>query len=235
MHDLSCVVHLHSVHSDGTGTVPEIARAARRARADVVLLTDHDSLEARRQGEEGWYGDDVLVLVGTEVSPSRSNHYLAFGIEAGRPRRAQRAGICAAVREAADSALPPTPSRGDPTLQAGRSGMPFDAGARAPGLDGIALELRHDNWRALRGVLDVRASCSLRPGARSSALRTCRSGPRWTNSAHGGIGGRDGTFGKRVGRSWDSRDELPSSFRTPHPRGSAPSRRPRARHDRGMC
>ena len=53
MHDLACVVHLHSLYSDGTGTVPEIARAARASGVDVVLLTDHDTLEARRRGEEG--------------------------------------------------------------------------------------------------------------------------------------------------------------------------------------
>ena len=76
MHDLSCVVHLHSLHSDGTGTVDEIARAAARAGADVVLLTDHDVMAAR----PGWYGD-VLVLVGEEVSPKRRDHYLAFGLE----------------------------------------------------------------------------------------------------------------------------------------------------------
>ncbi len=80
MHDLSCVIHLHSIHSDGTGTVAQIARAARRNHVDVVLLTDHDTLEARRQGEEGWH-DSVLVLVGEEVSPRRRDHYLAFGIE----------------------------------------------------------------------------------------------------------------------------------------------------------
>jgi predicted metal-dependent phosphoesterase TrpH len=66
MHDLSCVVHLHSTHSDGTGTVREIARAAARARADVVLLTDHDTMAARRLGEEGWYGD-VLLIAGDEI------------------------------------------------------------------------------------------------------------------------------------------------------------------------
>src|SRR5215210_1104399 len=80
MHDLACVVHLHSLYSDGTGTVPEIARAAGVAGADVVLLTDHDTLEARRRDEEGWH-DGVLVLVGEEVSPPGRNHYLAFGIE----------------------------------------------------------------------------------------------------------------------------------------------------------
>ena len=76
MHDLSCVVHLHSLHSDGTGTVEEIARAGARAGVDVVLLTDHDTMEAR----SGWYGD-VLVLVGVEVSPHRRDHYLAFGLD----------------------------------------------------------------------------------------------------------------------------------------------------------
>ena len=58
--------------------------------SDVVLLTDHDTLAALRNGEEGWYGD-VLLLVGEEVSPRRRNHYLAFGIDEeidhARPRR----------------------------------------------------------------------------------------------------------------------------------------------------
>jgi hypothetical protein len=96
MHDLSCVVHLHSLHSDGTGTVEEIARAASRAGADVVLLTDHDTMAAA----PGWYGD-VLVLVGEEVSPKGRDHYLAFGLE----RPIDHAGMDAcdivrAVREA---------------------------------------------------------------------------------------------------------------------------------------
>jgi len=81
LHDLSCVVHLHSTYSDGTGTVPEIARAAEEAGADVVLLTDHDTVEARRQGEEGRHGS-VLVLVGHEISPRKRNHMLAFGTAA---------------------------------------------------------------------------------------------------------------------------------------------------------
>ena len=99
MHDLSCVVHLHSTHSDGTGTVPEIARAAARAGADVVLLTDHDTMAARRLGEEGWYGD-VLLLAGDEISPP-SNHYLAFGIdEHVRYRGLDACGVARAVRDA---------------------------------------------------------------------------------------------------------------------------------------
>jgi hypothetical protein len=47
---------------------------------DAVLLTDHDTIEARRRGEEGWHGP-VLICVGLEVSPWKRDHYLAFGID----------------------------------------------------------------------------------------------------------------------------------------------------------
>jgi hypothetical protein len=80
LHDLAGVIHLHSLYSDGTGTVAEIVRAARANRLDYLLLTDHDTLAARDRGEEGWH-EDVLLLVGEEVSPRRENHYLAFGLE----------------------------------------------------------------------------------------------------------------------------------------------------------
>src|ERR1700755_2502327 len=78
--DACCVVHVHSTFSDGTGTVPEIAEAARDNGVDVVLVTDHDPLRARGTGHERWH-DSVLVLIGEEVSPKRGNHYLAFGLD----------------------------------------------------------------------------------------------------------------------------------------------------------
>ncbi len=100
LHDLSCVVHLHSTHSDGTGTVEEIARDGERAGVDVVLLTDHDNLDAARFGEEGWYGR-TLLLAGHEISPPVRNHMLAFGVkELIDWRGLSPAGIADAVREA---------------------------------------------------------------------------------------------------------------------------------------
>src|SRR4051812_26712624 len=99
LHDLACVVHVHSTHSDGTGTVPEIAAAAARNAVDVVLLTDHDTLAAVRAGEEGWHGN-VLVLVGEEVTPPERDHYLAFGVSREVKRRQPAADICAAVTSA---------------------------------------------------------------------------------------------------------------------------------------
>jgi hypothetical protein len=78
--DLTCVIHVHSTHSDGTGTVREIAQAAAAAGVDVVLLTDHDTLSARYHGHERWWGS-VLVCVGEEVTQRPGHHYLAFGVD----------------------------------------------------------------------------------------------------------------------------------------------------------
>jgi hypothetical protein len=97
--DVSCVAHVHSTYSDGTATVPELLAAARDAGADALLLTDHDSLAARRDGWEGRH-DGVLLLVGTEVSP-KQGHYLAFGVDTEIPHAGRSAlEIAAAVRAA---------------------------------------------------------------------------------------------------------------------------------------
>jgi len=72
-------LHVHSTYSDGTGAVSEILDAARRADADFVLLSDHDTLAARREGWEGWH-DGVLLIVGTEITPRRQGHCLAVGV-----------------------------------------------------------------------------------------------------------------------------------------------------------
>ena len=99
LHDVSCVVHVHTTYSDGTATVPEVLAAARDAGADALLITDHDSLGARRDGWEGLH-DGVLLLCGTEVSP-RGGHYLAFGVDRTIPHASRSAReIAAAVRAA---------------------------------------------------------------------------------------------------------------------------------------
>jgi hypothetical protein len=171
MHDLACVVHLHSLYSDGTGTVPQIARAARRAKADVVLLTDHDTLAARQRGEEGWYGkrirahsaepsacgEAVLLLVGTEVSPRRRNHYLAFGLEREIDHAGlDAAGICRAVRAAGGFGFAAHPfSRGSERFRERAPGMPFED-LDCEALDGIELwSFVNDTGEAMGGVADI--------------------------------------------------------------------------------
>jgi hypothetical protein len=97
--DVSSVVHVHTSYSDGTATVAEVLAAARAAGAEAVLITDHDSLGALRDGWEGTH-DGVFVLVGTEVSP-KQGHYLAFGVEHEIPHAGRSAlEIAAAVRAA---------------------------------------------------------------------------------------------------------------------------------------
>ena len=60
-------IHVHSLYSDGSGTVEEIAAAAGRAGLDFVILTDHNTLQPMGDDREGWYGG-VLVICGTELS-----------------------------------------------------------------------------------------------------------------------------------------------------------------------
>jgi hypothetical protein len=151
MQDLSCVVHLHSTHSDGTGTVPEIARAAARARADVVLLTDHDTMAARRLAEEGWYGD-VLLLAGDEISPPGGDHYLAFGIDDHVRRRGLDAcAIARAVRDAGGFGFAAHPfSEGSARFR--RPGMPF-GDLDCDALHGIELwNFANDTGEQIRGI-----------------------------------------------------------------------------------
>src|SRR4051794_12546255 len=126
LHDLTGVLHVHSTYSDGTGTVPEIAAAARANALDFVLLTDHDTLAARDRGEEGWH-DGVLMLVGEEVSPHRENHYLAFGLE--RPidhRGLSAAEIVDRVNEEGGFGFLSHPfSKGSERFRRGGEGMPW--------------------------------------------------------------------------------------------------------------
>jgi hypothetical protein len=121
--DLACAIHVHSTWSDGTGTVPQIMRAAKRAGVDVVLLTDHDNLRAREHGQEGWH-DGVLLLVGEEITPPE-NHFLSFATE-GHTRRADRtpAEVVHAVEEAGGFGFAAHPfSEGSKLFR--RRGIPF--------------------------------------------------------------------------------------------------------------
>lgn len=155
LHDYACVIHLHSTHSDGTGTVRQIARAARRAEADVVLLTDHDTLAAKDAGDERYHGS-VLLLVGEEVSPRGGNHYLAFGVD----EPIEHAGlspaeICQAVERAGGFGFAAHPfSRGSELFERARP-MPW-GDLDTPALKGIELwSFVNDNGEQIRSRGDA--------------------------------------------------------------------------------
>jgi len=73
-------IHVHTRYSDGSGTVPDVLDAARAAGLDFVIVSDHDTLEARRDWPDGWY-DGVLLVIGAEISPEGRGHCLALGVQ----------------------------------------------------------------------------------------------------------------------------------------------------------
>ena len=70
-------LHIHSVRSDGGGTVAEIAAAASRAGLDFLVLTDHG--DGTRAPAAPAYRSGVLCLDGVEISTD-GGHYLALGL-----------------------------------------------------------------------------------------------------------------------------------------------------------
>jgi hypothetical protein len=134
--------------------VAEIAAAAVRNAVDVVLLTDHDTLAARRAGEEGWHGD-VLVLVGEEVTPKDRDHYLAFGLDREVSRNQPAAGIVSDVASRGGFGFAAHPfSQGSPRFSRVR-GMPwtdFDC----EGIEGLEVwSFVTDGGEKLESLADV--------------------------------------------------------------------------------
>lgn len=81
MFEYSGAIHIHTIYSDGSGTVEEIAAHANDAGLDFILISDHNTLRALQEGKEAWYGN-TLVLVGCEINDKENkNHYLAFNID----------------------------------------------------------------------------------------------------------------------------------------------------------
>lgn len=72
-------MHIHTTYSDGTGTIKEVASAAKKAGLNWIIITDHNNLTGLKNNEEGWY-DGVAVIIGEEITPENSDHYLALGI-----------------------------------------------------------------------------------------------------------------------------------------------------------
>lgn len=80
MYEYVGAIHVHSKFSDGSGNVKEIAEIANISGLDYLILTDHNTLRAKTEGYEGWYGN-TLLLVGVEINDRKNqNHYLALGI-----------------------------------------------------------------------------------------------------------------------------------------------------------
>jgi len=76
-------LHMHTTHSDGTGSHQDIAEAALDCGLDAVIVTDHNILVQDQEGYRKRGKQQVLMLIGEEIhdddSPARNNHLLVIG------------------------------------------------------------------------------------------------------------------------------------------------------------
>lgn len=80
MYEYEGAIHIHSVFSDGSGKAAEIGKLADESGLDFLILTDHNTLRAKKEGLEGFYGN-TLLFAGVEINDKENkNHYIAMGI-----------------------------------------------------------------------------------------------------------------------------------------------------------
>ena len=72
-------MHVHTRLSDGQGTPAEVVAAAARSKADFIVITDHNQVDAEAFGQLPTRVGDPLVILGSEVS-TEAGHILAIGI-----------------------------------------------------------------------------------------------------------------------------------------------------------
>lgn len=80
-------LHMHSIFSDGTDTLPEMISGVRAAGIDVFSLTDHDCLDGCRKMQEILQPGDPLFINGVELScedESGKYHILGYGYHPGK-------------------------------------------------------------------------------------------------------------------------------------------------------
>jgi len=68
-------IHIHTLHSDGTGDIETITKSAEKADLSWIIVTDHNNFDVREGIINGIY-----VIKGEEISPDYGNHYIALGI-----------------------------------------------------------------------------------------------------------------------------------------------------------
>ncbi len=139
-------MHIHSTYSDGSGSIPEIAAAARRAGLDFIVITDHNTLAGQVAGEEG-YQQGVLVLVGAELEvEGLGQHCLVLGLREIPPATGSPVTFLAQIRERGGSSFLAHPFElGSPVLYKGRTfcwhQLPPD------GFDGLEIWNYSSRWR----------------------------------------------------------------------------------------
>jgi len=75
----SGVVHIHTTYSKDSILKPlDLIPYLKKYKVDFAIITDHNNLEAKKY--EGFY-ENILLLIGEEITPEEGNHLLAFNIK----------------------------------------------------------------------------------------------------------------------------------------------------------
>jgi hypothetical protein len=120
----SGVFHVHTVRSDGSGSLDEIAAAAARAGLQFLIVTDHG--DGTHAPEEPQYRSGVLCIDAAEISTA-AGHYIAIGMRqtpyplAGEPRD-----VVEDVRRFGGVGVVAHPDSAKPALQWHDWTVPFD-------------------------------------------------------------------------------------------------------------
>lgn len=121
---VSGAYHVHSVRSDGSGTVEEIAAAAAEAGLDFVILTDHG--DGTRRPEPPAYRSGVLCIDAVEISTS-GGHYVALGArQAPYPLGGAPQAVVEDVARLGGMGIVAHPDSAKPELRWGDWGAAFD-------------------------------------------------------------------------------------------------------------
>jgi hypothetical protein len=70
-------IHVHTLRSDGTGSIDDVTAAAARAGLKFVIVTDHG--DATRESDRPDYRNGVLYIDAVEIS-TNNGHVLALGL-----------------------------------------------------------------------------------------------------------------------------------------------------------
>jgi len=118
------VFHVHTVRSDGTGTVDAIAAAAARVGLKFVIFTDHG--DGTRPPDPPSYRSGVLCLDGVEISTT-AGHYAAVGIgRAPYPLGGDPRDVVEDVRRLGGIGVVTHPDSAKPALAWRGGDLPFD-------------------------------------------------------------------------------------------------------------
>ncbi|MGE0591182.1 MAG: PHP domain-containing protein [Vicinamibacterales bacterium] len=141
------VMHVHTVRSDGSGSVEAVARAARQANLDFVVLTDHG--DGMRPSDAPRYVEGVLLIDAVEISTDHG-HVVALGLPpAPYPLGGEARDVVQDVRRLGAFTIAAHPESSKAELRWDDWDLPLDG---LEWLNGDS-QWRDESWRAMLSAL----------------------------------------------------------------------------------